>query len=130
MLTGCITLQDGQVAHVKPILLTEIYGWCCWRFNLAVKALQQEQEVFYTIDADPHGKRYAAAVPAAPYLPSRQRLAIAAHLHSSVLVHQKIVCYLPISNNQLAVTTKLLPGHYPVDLLCYACGCRSHIVEP
>ena len=52
-------LQDGQVAHVQPILLTELYSWCCWRFNLAVTVLQQEQEVFYTIDVDPFGKRCA-----------------------------------------------------------------------
>lgn len=50
-------MQDGQVEHVQPFLLTELYGWCCWRFNLAVKVLQQQQEVFYTIDADPYGKR-------------------------------------------------------------------------
>lgn len=50
-------VQDGQVAHIQPILLTELYGWCCWRFNLAVQVQQQEQEVFYTIDVDPLGKR-------------------------------------------------------------------------
>ena len=51
-------MQDGHVSHVQPILLAEMYGWSCWRFNLAVPVAQQEQEVFYTIDADPFGKRY------------------------------------------------------------------------
>lgn len=46
-------LQDGRLEEVQPILLTEMYSWSCWRFNIAVKVQQQQQEVFYTISADP-----------------------------------------------------------------------------
>lgn len=42
---------------VQPFLLTELYGWACWRFNLEVKVQQQEQQVFYTINVDPFGHR-------------------------------------------------------------------------
>ena len=50
-------LQDGRIDQVQPILLTELYGWSCWRFNIAVKVQQQQQEVFYTINVDPFGHR-------------------------------------------------------------------------
>ncbi len=53
-------MQDGQLSKVQPILLTEMHGWSCWRFNIAVKVQQQQQEVFYTISADPFGHRYAS----------------------------------------------------------------------
>ena len=35
-----------------------MFGWACWRFNIAVQVQQQEQEVFYTINVDPRGHRY------------------------------------------------------------------------
>ncbi|KAL3136206.1 hypothetical protein ABBQ32_007220 [Trebouxia sp. C0010 RCD-2024] len=50
---------DGRVDKVQPFLLTELYGWACWRFNLEVKVQQQEQQVFYTINVDPFGHRYS-----------------------------------------------------------------------
>ena len=43
--------------NLQPVLLTELYGWACWRFNLEVKVQQQEQQVFYTINMDPFGHR-------------------------------------------------------------------------
>ena len=54
-----LPLQDGRIDQVQPILLTELYGWSCWRFNIAVKVQQQQQEVFYTINVDPFGHRQA-----------------------------------------------------------------------
>lgn len=58
--TMAVLLQDGRVDSVKPVLLTELYGWACWRFNLEVKVQQQEQQVFYTINMDPFGHRSAS----------------------------------------------------------------------
>ena len=51
-------LQDGRVDIIQPILLAKMFGWSCWRFNMAVQVLQEEQEVFYTIDVDPRGRRW------------------------------------------------------------------------
>ncbi|DBA98627.1 TPA: hypothetical protein ACH3X1_014416 [Trebouxia sp. C0004] len=50
---------DGRLENIQPILLTEMYSWSCWRFNIAVKVQQQQQEVFYTINVDPFNHRYS-----------------------------------------------------------------------
>ncbi|DBB15612.1 TPA: hypothetical protein ACH3X3_003824 [Trebouxia sp. C0006] len=36
-----------------------MYSWSCWRFNIAVKVQQQQQQLFYTINVDPFKHRYS-----------------------------------------------------------------------
>ena len=52
-----MSLQDGQIDNVQPILLTQQYGWSCWRFNQAVKEQQQQHHVYYTNSKQPSRHR-------------------------------------------------------------------------
>ena len=54
---GVLLLYDGRLDNIQPILLTEMYSWSCWRFNIAVKVQQQQQQLFYTINVDPFKNR-------------------------------------------------------------------------
>ena len=99
-------LQDGQVAHIQPILLTELYGWSCWRFNLAVQVQQQEQEVFYTIDVDPLGKR-CVMPPQASYCVAAMELCTAPCLPKPP------VATMPLTSSQYLTTV--------LHLQCFLC---------